>query len=234
MLSVCAILVFYDTVFRNGVLLTFWSTLVNALYPVIYGAAMAYLLAPIVNFFDRCILKLTDGKGKRGLIRAGSILAAWLVVFLMLYALMSSLIPQLISSVATLAGNMQTYYRTVYGWVEHLLETNPDIASRVTEMIGGYYTELRSWFTGTLLPQAQQTITIVTGGVVTVLVFFKNFFVGVIISIYLLALKERLALQTKKLLYAFASEPRYRGILRATRRIDTISAASSAESCSTR
>lgn len=221
-LSVCAILVFYDTVFRNGVLLTFWSTLVNALYPVIYGAAMAYLLAPIVNFFDRCILKLTDGKGKRGLIRAGSILATWLVVFLMLYALMSILIPQLIGSVATLAGNMQNYYRTVYGWVEHLLETNPDIASRVTEMIGGYYTELRSWFTGTVLPQAQQTITIVTGGVVTVLVFFKNFFVGVIISIYLLALKERLALQTKKLLYAFVSEPRYRGTLRATRRIDTI------------
>ena len=52
-LSACAILLFYDTFFQDGVLLLFVKKLLNILKPVVYGFALAYLLAPIVNFFDR-------------------------------------------------------------------------------------------------------------------------------------------------------------------------------------
>ena len=221
-LSVCAILVFYDTLFRNGVLLTFLRTLLNALKPVIYGAAMAYLLYPLVNFFEGSILRFGKHDGNSVMIRAGSILLTWALVFLALYALFSILIPQLYSSIVTLAANMEGYYHTVYGWVTEQLEQNPRIGTTVSNAFQKYYDELSRWFTGTFLPQAQQTLTVVTSGVLSVLVFFKDFFVGVIVSIYLLALKERFAAKARRMLYSFVSERFYRLTMRAVSKMDVI------------
>ena len=49
--AACAILVFYDTFFQDGVLFIFIEKLFGILKPVLYGLAMAYLLTPIVDFF---------------------------------------------------------------------------------------------------------------------------------------------------------------------------------------
>ena len=221
-LTVCAVMVFYDTVFQGGVLLKLLRTLINALAPVLYGAAMAYLLAPVVNFFDRCAGRGEKGRPPHGLVRAGSILLTWAVVFFLLYLLFSIILPQLYLSLTTLVGNMQSYYNTVYGWIAQLLERYPGLLDTISSAIASYWDELRRWFTGTFLPQAQQTLLLLTSGVVSVLVFFKNFFVGVIVSVYLLALKENFALGARRLLYSCVSERTYRHTLRAVRKADVI------------
>ncbi len=204
-LTVCALIVFYDTVFRNGVLLSLAHTLVKALKPVIYGAAMAYLLAPAVNSFHAGICSLTKGKLGRGLSLACAILIAWALVFVILGGLFSILIPQLYQSVLTLVGNMQTYYNTVYTWVMQLLDRNPQYAAVLSTYLNQYWGELSKWFTGTFLPQAQQTIGFLTSGVLSVLVFLKDFLVGVVVSVYLLALKEDIKTKGKRLLLCWTS-----------------------------
>ena len=221
-LTVCALMVFYDTVFRNGVLLTLLRTLSKALKPVIYGAAMAYLLAPAVNSFDAGLRRFAGEKARPGLVRAGAILIAWSLVFVILYCLFSILIPQLYASVVTLFGNMQTYYNTVYAWVRQLLERNPQLAAQFTGSLDRYWGELTRWFTGTFLPQAQQTIGFLTTGVVNVLTFFKDFFVGVIVSIYLLALKEGFKKNSSRLLLCWTSERVYGNTLKALDKADRI------------
>ncbi len=230
-LTVCALMVFYDTVFKNGVLLSLLRTLTKAVAPVLYGAVMAYLLAPSVNFFDRCIMRCVSRRNGAQetqttqvnmLVRAGSILLAWACFFFLLYLLFSILIPQLYQSVMTLVGNLQTYYNTVYKWVTQLLERNPRLASAASAAIDEYWGEMKAWFTGTFLPQAQQTITLLTTGVVNVMMFFKNFFIGVIVSVYMLALKEHFALGARKLLYSYLSEKNYRHTLRAVSKANAI------------
>ncbi len=230
-------MVFYDTVFKNGVLFSLLRTLTKAIAPVLYGAVMAYLLAPVVNFFDRCIkqgLEKARGtqkasgaveeekKGANTLVRAVSILLTWALLFFLLYLLFSILIPELYQSVVTLVGNMQTYYNTVYDWVVQQLERNPQLAQSVSVAIDKYWGEVTKWFTGTFLPQAQQTITMLTTGVVSVVMFFKNFFIGVVVSVYLLALKERFAVGARKLLYSYTSEKAYCNTLRAASKANTI------------
>ena len=225
-LTVCAVLVFYDTVFQSGVLLRLLRTLVAALAPVLYGAAMAYLLAPVVNFFDRCIDRGGTEQSPRGLVRAGSILLTWAVVFFLLYILFSILLPQIYLSIVTLVGNMQSYYNTVYGWITLLFERYPGLLDTISGAISEYWDELRNWFTNVFLPQAQQTLTILTSGltsgVLSVLAFLKNLLVGVVVSVYLLALKENFAVGARRLLYSFASEKTYRRTLRAVKKADTI------------
>lgn len=186
--SACAILVFYNTFFQNGVLFLFLRRLLRILTPVIYGVALAYLLAPIVSFFDRHLSR-TRAAEKVSLVRICSILLTWLIVGLLIYALVRILAPQFYRSVLTLVGNMSGYYNAIYSWVTQLLENNPSISQWVTANIQEYYRELVTWVTNSMVPQAQQTIAIVTGGLVSVLVFFKDLLVGIAVSVYLLLRK---------------------------------------------
>ena len=50
--TVSAILLFYDTLFDSKVLLKIGGQLLKAVLPVLYGGFIAYLLAPMVNFFE--------------------------------------------------------------------------------------------------------------------------------------------------------------------------------------
>ena len=127
--SACAVLMFYDTFFQSRVLLDFFDKLMQVLSPVIYGLAFAYLLAPIVDFFDRLIEKAAP-KAKSSVIRGLSILITWLCVNTMIYLMFSILIPELVDSVKTLAANFETYYKTVYNWVTALMENENLFSTR--------------------------------------------------------------------------------------------------------
>lgn len=218
--AACAILVFYDTFFQNGVLLVFMKELFVILKPVVYGLALAYLLAPVVDFFDRAFRR--GGLRRAGIVRCLSIFVTWLLTMAMIYLLFSILIPDLAASVSLLFSNLETYYRTVYRWVTQLVEDNPYISGRVLDMFKNYYNELVNWVYNTLIPGAQVAIVAVTGGVVSVVVFLKDLLVGMVVSVYLLARKETFALHARKLLYSLVSAPHYRRTLSAVDEADRI------------
>mgnify|MGYP002744903512 CR=1 FL=1 len=140
----------------------------------LYGFAMAYLLAPIVNWIEGLIRKglkrLSKGqepKIRGGLLRGVSILLTWAVVAYLLYLLMSVLIPQLIDSVAMLINNAESYYNKIYVWVTNLLEKNPEIAGWMETNLENYYNDLMKVLTEQVLPGAQQMLTTITGGIWT-------------------------------------------------------------------
>ena len=220
-LSACVILMFYDTFFQSRVLLDFFDKLMEVLSPVIYGLAFAYLLAPIVDFFDR-LLKRGLKTAKPSLLRGLSILLTWLFVLALLYLMFSILIPELVDSVKLLASNFESYYRTVYDWVTALMENEPVFSKQVLAALNSYYANLVKWITDTVIPQAQVAIVAVTGGIWSVVVFLKNLLIGMMVSVYLLARKESFAAQTKKLLYAALPEQPYRRTLRAAAEVDRI------------
>ena len=220
-LSACVILMFYDTFFQSRVLLDFFSKLTTVLSPVIYGLAFAYLLAPIVDFFDRLLARALK-TAKHSLLRGLSILLTWIFVLALLYLMFSILIPELADSIKLLASNFEGYYRTIYAWVVKLMEDNPAISDQVLATVRDYYNELVNWVTNTLIPQAQVAIVAVPGGIWSVVVFLKNLLIGMMVSVYLLARKESFAAQTKKLLYAALPELHYRRTLRAAAEVDRI------------
>jgi predicted PurR-regulated permease PerM len=161
--SACAVLMFYDTFFQSRVLLDFFDKLMSVLSPVIYGLVFAYLLAPIVDFFDRYIQKGLP-KVKSSLVRGLSILVTWICVIALIYLMFSILIPELVDSTKTLADNFESYYKTVYNWVNSLVENqtifSDDIYSdQLLSALNGYYDKLVKWVTDTVIPQAQAYAT---------------------------------------------------------------------------
>ena len=232
-LTVCAILVFYDVFYKGGTLLGFFNKLTSTLAPVLYGFAMAYLLSPIVNWLERLIRlgwskwSLTREKTlRRGWLRAVSILITWAIVSYAVYLLMSVLVPQLIDSITTLINNAESYYNQIYDWADNLLKKNPNISNWVRLNLERYYQDALSLLTEKILPGAQQMLTSVTGGVISsilgVVVFAKNLIIGIIISVYLLAMKEQSLARCCKLLYGVLSERAANLVMRGTRRTDEI------------
>ena len=219
---VCAILLFYDIVFRHSIILVYLSKLIAILAPVLYGFAMAYLLTPVVNWFERVIFRHGGGHAPAKWLRGVSILLTWLVVLALVYALMSVLLPELYKSVLQLASNGEKYYKTIVAWAQRLLEDNPDFAAWVSNAINEYYQDALTWLSDKLMPQLQVAVQAVTGGVVGVVVFLKNLLIGIIVSVYLLATKEHFAAIGCKLTYTALPEERAAWFIRGVKATNRI------------
>ena len=219
---VCAVMLIYDLVFRDSIVMIYTRKLMEILAPILYGAAIAYLLAPIVNWFERVILPRAGSRtGAKG-VRAVSMVLTWVVVFALFYGLLSVLLPELYKSIRQLVGNLTTYYGTIEAWMLRLLENNPDLARRAQELFNQYYQQAFAWLRDNLAPQLQVAVQAVTGGVVGVLVFFKNLFLGIMVSMYLLGSKEHFAAAGCKLCYTFLPEDRAAWFIRGIKATDRI------------
>lgn len=218
---VCAVMLIYDLVFRDSIVMAYTSRLMGILAPILYGAAIAYLLAPVVNWFERVIFRQGGRKAAKWA-RPVSMIMTWIVVFLLFYALLSVLLPELYKSVLQLGGNLKGYYQTIEAWILRLLENNPDLAQRVQELFNQYYRQALDWLQTNLAPQLQVAVQAVTGGVVGVLTFFKNLFLGIMVSLYLLGSKERFAATGCKLCYTFFTEDRAAWLIRGVKATDRI------------
>ena len=232
-LTVCAILAFYDTFYMNGTLQRYLGKLVTVLAPVLYGFAMAYLLAPIVNWIEGLIRKglkrLSKGqepKLRGGLLRGVSILLTWAVVAYLLYLLMSVLIPQLVDSVTMLINNAEGYYYKVYNWADGLLDSENEIAVWVADFVTKYYSDGVTLLKDHILPWAQAALGTLTGGIWngiwSVVSFALDLIVGIIVSIYLMTMKEKSLARCCKAVYALFDEKKANAVVHGTRQVDSI------------
>jgi predicted PurR-regulated permease PerM len=227
-LTVAAILLFYDILFGRRVLLSLLDALAGSLKPVAYGALIAYLLAPVIDFWERLLFReqVSQAQRARKLCargpRAVSLLLTWIMIGVAVWVLLSVLLPDVYLSIHQLIGNVETYYNTVRGWIERLLEANPEVETWATAQMNTYYTEMTDWLTKSALPQAQTLMTVVSGGVFQVLKFLSNLLVGIIVSLYLLATKERCAAHCRKLVCGFLSPENGQWLFRGVRRADII------------
>ena len=235
-LTVGAILLFYDTLFGRHWLLNIWRQLLSAVRPILYGAFMAYLLAPVVNFFEARLFPAqvekarAKGRFTAPAARAVSLLLTWLLVCLMFYILASVLLPELYKSVLQLVSNVENYYNTIAGWVETLLATYPDVENLVAEQMNNYYQDITGWLNAhdiadwlqKALSQAQTVMSVAAGSVMGLVNFLKNLLVGVIVSIYLLSAKEHCAAFARRTVYGLFSPKKAGWVLRGVHRADVI------------
>ena len=225
--TVGTLLLFYDTMFGSKTLIGFFKHLMQAMQPIIYGAAMAYLLAPAINFFDKQVGRFSRKPGTKGRsvslgVRSISILLTWVIVLFVLYLIGYVLVPELYKSILQLIANIENYYNTIVGWVHQLLEMNPALETWVLGRIDTYYDTLEAWFTRDLLPQATTVLTRIYGSVFEILGVFGNLLIGVIVSVYFLASKEGCAAYCRRLVHGLFSERYVYWVLRGIHKMDFV------------
>jgi len=175
------------------------------LTPVIIGIFCAYLLNPLMTWFENTPFRKLSSSPlpkKKGQARALSLTVTMLVVVLALALMIIMVIPQLVTNIVSLFSNMDSYIATVNDFIQNIAKDYPQIAEFLGSPLNDFQkfvSDIWREYSGELLGFAGN----VASGVWSVIDMLKNVLLGLIISIYLLARKEMFIGQSKKLIFAF-------------------------------
>ena len=172
--------------------------------PVITGLILAYILHPLVSFFEKSVF---SGIKQSGIKRSLAILLTVLVVILFIVVLMIALIPQLVDSITTFVSNLDSYARSL----ELLLNTISAKAGNYHLDLSGITSKINTFLSqfAQKLPQAVSQIINVSAGIGK---GFVSFILGAILAIYFLSGKEKLQAGTIRLMKVFIPENMYHRI----------------------
>lgn len=215
--------IFHFADFKGG-----WNKLIKVFAPIIDGLVIAYILNPIVRFFEvKCLeanyIKhgLFVGKKEKKRFRAISVIITIIIVSALIYAFFSSVLPQLVSSVETLINNFPTYYNNVVDYMNTLPDKYPILNDEdVVAYFDEYSADLAKYVTGNIFPNVKDLITSLSGSLISALGAVLNLIIGLIIAIYLLSGKEKYIGMVKKMLYSVLSREKANDLMVDLRFVD--------------
>lgn len=187
---------------------SFLGLITDALMPVIYGFLIAYLLNKImVVLEDKVFLKLFDKLCKkrkalgRKLARAVSITVTILLALGLIAGLLVIVLPELYNSVMKILDNSSDYLNVAMSWVENVFDGR-DLEPVAAKWLTTISDSVVNWLKSNVLDKLSTILTSITGGVISVVMTLFDFFVGIVISVYLMYNKEIFCAQVKKLTYS--------------------------------
>ena len=187
------------------------SKLISAIKPFIYGAIIAYILVPMCNFYEKCFDFLTtslklDKQRIHGVCVFLSIILSFCTASLIIYILISLIIPQLIVSLTTIAGNLDNYYQTVVIWIEDLFKNNEFLKKYVEIISLELSSNLTDLIQKKILPSATTFISSFSSGVITAVSFLTDLFIGIIVSVYILNSRVKFSAQARIFMHCIMKE----------------------------
>lgn len=193
----------------------FLAKVLDVLAPVLLGLALAYLINPLFRLFERRVLLHVKPHAWR---RVLALLLTYAVLFAVIAGLLLLIIPQLIDSITTFAGNINGHLDSLIGQINSLIEKlnawlagegsegaaiEPLDRESVLRQLGDLWNSLLSLLkdsvsSGSLshiVSVLSQTASLVTDGILALFV-----------SLYLLSTKELRAAQVSRLRVAYLPE----------------------------
>ena len=195
-LVIAASMLFYYGVFHMKTLITGIQTFLGILTPIVYGVVIAFLLTPVLNFLEKKIIypllarkEVSVGKKGRKAIRWACVILCMFLFLALIYALIMMILPELIRSIMGLIYSFPAYVKVIQKWLQSFIEKwnlNSDALDTLNQSI----TTAQDYLTTNILPQMQEMLKNISAGVFELINFLKNFLIGAIVSLYLMADKE--------------------------------------------
>ena len=178
-----------------------FSFMTGVLSPFIYGICFAFILNILVNFFELKAFGFANKKNFQKWLkfrRPVSIVLSVITFLGVITGLVWFIIPQLMESTKTLAAGIQPFMDSLQKSVNGLL-TQLGVSTDFNQAITGFLIEFSDTilsFVTASVPQIIKATMDITSGVF-------NIIFGFIVSIYMLATKEKLIANGKRLVYAY-------------------------------
>ncbi len=207
-IAVAILLLIYFILFRSESFSSFIYKVFSVFMPIIYGLILAYIMNPMVNYFEKKWTKLfskrkRDTTKKSRLSRTLSMVSTS-VIFIAGIAIFGVIfVSQIVPSVQDIISNIDIYSQNATNFANNILSSHPDLEYWIDEIFARYGTEIQNFFDTRILPITSEVLVNVSGSIWSILVAFWNLIIGFIIAINILANKEVFAAQGKKIIYAF-------------------------------
>ena len=193
-----------------------------ALTPVLMGLVIAYLLLPVMRFFERIYYpgiskKVEKASKAKKVTRALAIVTAMLIALAIIVGLLWLLLPQLIDSISSLIVALPGYFTNLRDAVMGLLANQPELQQQISQFFLDFQDTVIGFLSDIVLPQMGDWVSNLTNGIMGLFSALLNLIVGFILAIYLLYHKDLYSAQAKKILFACFKSDHANGILRVTR-----------------
>lgn len=175
------------------------STFFGYFMPVIWGCAIAYLINPLANFYNRTIFRGIAGERIRNII---SNTLAFITVLMFLIFVMVLLIPQLISSIMMFVNNIDKYIISLEHFLDYIGLSSESLGLQhwiesPDALLHKLSTYIRTNMDDILATSADAGIKII------------QLLISILLSIYLLFNKNMLKSGLRRFLKAALDESRY-------------------------
>lgn len=205
------------------------SALLTALLPILCGMCLAYLLNPVLKFFEKYVFvklfKFLERYIKRDYsfyIRLCSIVLTLSLFFMFLIGMVYMVVPQVYSSLNNIISEISTYYVKIEGWINALEQDNGEIGKYILIGFEQAYMQVADYLENVLLKNVDKIAVGITSGIVVGVKSIFNVVLSVIISIYVMFEKEKLVAIGKKIVFSVFDNKRANIVLDCTRFIDNV------------
>ena len=185
-------------VFNYKIFIDFISFIIKLFLPLIVGIAIAFIINVPMKQIERKVFNIDKRKHKK-MIRVISLVLSIVIIFGVIGLILFLVIPELISAI-NLVG--QTIPKD-FTWVN-------DIANKLSDLYPSLEQYIKEIDTKSLIEtsinSAGSFVTVIIGFLSSLISRIIIFFIGFILSIYILLDKENLARQCNKLMTAFVSD----------------------------
>ena len=209
-LVTCAVLfVLLFSILNIEILGTAMSSILSVFTPVLIGFAIAYILNPMLRFYEFKVFKRIK---KKNVIRGLSILCTYITSLLIIAILLYLLIPSIVESVFKIVSQYNDYVSVTSNWINNIINkfTASEHASEyvdeatIKSVIAQFFAVSGDAFAAVADYIVEYGMGLFVG--------IKNTVIGIFISIYVLISKEKLQAQVRKFGAAVFSETKQRQI----------------------
>ncbi len=214
-LAAAAAVVFYALLFDPAKIKGIVTSVAKTMAPILWGIFIAYILWYIIRWVQKYLdrwIKIKNTKKKTILIRSVAIFIGLIVMIGVITALISFIVPSLLDAVFTFLSNLSTYEKQAQKYMEIVMDKAPILKQLLGETAEVAFQKVGEWLRDLLDTNLTRWMSVATSGVVTLGKGLFNFIVGIVVSVYILAAKEKFMYQGGKLLWAMFSKERVKAI----------------------
>lgn len=187
-LAACFVILFYHIITSTNQIENSISKITSVLSPFIFGAVLAYLLRPACNFVANTLKKVKFMRNLPKLVNLIAVLSAYIFGAGIVTLLCIAVFPPLIDSIVNLVHNLPTIGQNIVDYVETVAAENEMLQSIVSEL----YTKGEEILQNDIIPSVDEIVDIISASATNVFGILKTLFIGIIVSVYLLADKSNL------------------------------------------
>lgn len=197
----CSVIIFYLSISQIGMILDKISGVIGILQPFIMGFSIAYLLNFILKFYENRVFEYTLIKKinlKFRTKRQLGLVLTYITSSLLIYVFIKFLFPQLLGSIIGLINDIPRYVSETNKFIDDLLR-NLNIKENYLYLINDNFNRWVEYIIKVATDIIPILGTLIRGFASSI----WNIVLGIVISIYLLADKERFFALSKKITYSF-------------------------------
>ena len=205
MLLILFAVVVYVGIQKADVLLVFLRFLVGIAYPFLLGAAFAFVLNVPMSFMEKKLFGSAESKGKmKKLGRPLSLILSLILVVGIVLVVILVVVPEMGQTFMSVSASIEAAIPRLQTWAVDTFHDNKQIAEWIQNLefdwnsiIGAAVDFLKNGAGNVLNSTVAMARTVVN--------VLMNFFIALVFAVYILLQKEKLAVQVRKVFYAFLS-----------------------------